>query len=397
MIRKLQMKFVAVLMTMVVVMLCVIFGMTLASTQRSLDAAEMDALQRGINSPGFLPDREMEASGLPYFVLTMDMLGNVRASGTVSADTYAEEALISFWNEAVSNEDTAGTIEDYNLRYLRSGNRMSTSVIFVDITSHKLTMQNLVRTCVVIGLISLVLLFGVAVLLSRWMTRPVEKAWDQQRQFVADASHELKTPLTVIMTNAELLQAAEGDSRQQYTAGILTMSHQMRSLVEGLLELARVDNGAVKTSFMPLNFSQLVSDGILPFEPLYFEKELLLESNIEDGVHIRGSVNHLQQVVEILLDNAMKYCSPQGRVWLTLQRQGNYAMLTVANTGEPIAREDLKNIFKRFYRVDKARSRDGSFGLGLSIAESIVSEHRGKIWAESSQGINKFCVQLPIL
>lgn len=397
MIRKLQMKFVAVLMVLVTVMLCAILGMTLASTQRSLDAAVMETLRRGISAPGFLPERKPETSGLPYFVLTMDMLGNVRISGTVSADTYTEEELIGFWNEAVTAEETGGTIEDYNLRYLRSGNRMSTSVIFVDITSHKLTMQGLVRRCVLIGLTSLVLLFAAAVLLSKWMTRPVEKAWKQQRQFVADASHELKTPLTVIMTNAELLQAAEGDNRQQYTAGILTMSHQMRSLVEGLLELARVDNGAVKTAFMPLNLSLLVSDGVLPFEPLYFEKELLLESEIEDGVHIRGSVHHLQQVVEILLDNAMKYCSPRGRVRVTLQRQGHCALLTVANTGEPIAREDLKNIFKRFYRVDKARSRDGSCGLGLSIAESIVAEHGGKIWAESSQGINKFCVQLPIL
>ncbi len=397
MIRKLQMKFVAVLMVLVLVMLCVIFGMTLASTQRSLDAAAMEALQRNINNPGFLPDRESDASGLPYFILTMDMLGNIRVSGTVSTDSYDEEELIGFWKQAISAKDESGTIEGHDLRYLRTGNRIVTSVVFVDVTSHRLTMQGLVRTCVIIGLLSLVLLFAAAVLLSKWMTRPVEKAWEQQRQFVADASHELKTPLTVIMTNAELLQQAEGESRQQYATGILTMSHQMRSLVEGLLELARVDNGAVKTSFVPLNFSLLVSDGVLPFEALYFERDLTLESKIEAGINVRGSVAHLQQVVEILLDNAMKYCSPRGRAWLTLQRQGNYALLTVANTGEPISQADLKNIFKRFYRVDKARSRDGSFGLGLSIAESIVSDHRGKIWAESSQGINKFCVQLPIL
>lgn len=396
MIKKLQMKFVAVLMVMVTVMLCMIFGMTLGATYQAMEAAAMDVLQRNANNPGFLQGPEMEASGLPYFTLRMDMLGTVRVSGTVSSDTYTEEEIIAFWNQAVTSDGETGAIADYNLRYLRTGNRLSTSVVFVDVTSQIITMKGLIRNSILIGIISLAVLFCGAVLLSKWMTRPVEKAWEQQRQFVADASHELKTPLTVIMTNAELLQQGEGDV-QQYTGGILTMSQQMRSLVEGLLELARVDNGAVKTAFINLNLSLLVSDGVLPFEPLYFEKELTLESHIEDGVNVRGSVQHLQQVVEILLDNAMKYCSPQGRVWLTLQRQGSHALLTVANTGEPIAPADLKNIFKRFYRVDKARSRNGSFGLGLSIAESIVTEHRGRIWAESSGGVNRFCVQLPLL
>ncbi len=396
MIRKLRIKFIAVFMVLVTVMLCLIFGMTLGSTRHSLDAAAMDALRRSSANPGYNPEPDEQPAGLPYFILSMDMLGNVRFSGTVYADRYEEAELISFWNEAIGTGEETGSIEAYNLRFLRSGSRLRTSVVFVDVTSHELTMRNLTRICLGIGGVSLVILFGVAVLLARSITRPVERAWEQQKQFVADASHELKTPLTVIMTNAELLNQADSEN-QAYTGGILTMARQMRSLVEGLLELARVDNGAVKTAFIPLNFSLLVSDGVLPFEPLYFEKELTLESQIEDGVNVRGSVQHLQQVVEILLDNAMKYSSAQGRVWVRLQRQGKHALLTVANTGEPIGPKDLKNIFKRFYRVDPARSRDGSFGLGLSIAESIVREHRGKIWAESENGLNRFCVQLPIL
>lgn len=396
MIRKLQMKFVAVLMVMVTLMLCVIFGITLGTTRQSMDAAAMEVLQRNANNPGFPQLRGSESSGLPYFTLTRDMLGTIRVSGTVSSDTYTKEEIVGFWNQAVEAEEGIGIIEDYNLRYLRSGSRLNTRVAFVDITSQKLTMRGLVRSSVLIGILSLAALFAGAVLLSKWMVRPVEKAWEQQKQFVADASHELKTPLTVIMTSAELLQQGEGDLGQ-YAGGILTMSHQMRSLVNGLLELARVDNGAVKTAFINLNLSLLVSDSVLPFEPLYFEKGLMLESSVEEGIHIRGSVQHMQQVVEILLDNAMKYCAPDGQVRLKLQRQGNHALLTVSNSGAPIAPENLKNIFKRFYRVDQARSRDGSFGLGLSIAESIVTEHRGRIWAESSNGINRFCVQLPLL
>jgi len=139
-----------------------------------------------------------------------------------------------------------------------------------------------------------------------------------------------------------------------------------------------------------------VEDALLPFEPLFFEKGLELESHLDAGISVNGSESHLRQVVEILLDNAMKYTCPESRVWVYLLRQGKDCLLSVANPGPEISKADLKNIFKRFYRADKARSEGGSYGLGLSIAESIVREHRGKIWAQSVRSINTFFVQLPL-
>lgn len=175
---------------------------------------------------------------------------------------------------------------------------------------------------------------------------------------------------------------------------LLTMSRQMRGLVESLLELARVDNGAVRANISRFDFSRLVSDSILPFEPVYYEKGLRLNSRIESDILIKGSEAHLRQVVEILLDNAQKYTLPGAEVTVSLQKQGkNRCLLAVANPGEPIPQEELKNIFKRFYRTDKVRSMNHSYGLGLSIAESIIKEHHGRIWAESSDGINTFYVE----
>lgn len=173
------------------------------------------------------------------------------------------------------------------------------------------------------------------------------------------------------------------------------MSRQMRGLVESLLELARVDNGTAKMTLTALDFSGLVSDAVLPFEPLYFEKGLGLDCQIEEGIKLKGSESHLRQVMDILLDNAMKYSSPMGTVRIGLKRQGSHCLLSVSNPGEQISQEDLKNIFKRFYRIDKARSMNQSYGLGLSIAEEIVSAHRGRIWAESAAGLNTFYVLLP--
>ena len=144
-----------------------------------------------------------------------------------------------------------------------------------------------------------------------------------------------------------------------------------------------------------MDYSKLVADALLPFEPVLYEKGLMLQSSLAQGITLTGSEQYLHQLVDILLDNAGKYSAP-GIVTVALQRQGRgQCLLTVANPGEPIPTEDLKRIFERFYRTDKARSRTGSFGLGLAIAQSVVQEHGGRIWAESNATGNRFCVMLP--
>ena len=226
----------------------------------------------------------------------------------------------------------------------------------------------------------------------------MDRAWRQQRQFVADASHELKTPLTVITTNAELLQLPDCNEadKARCSSSILAMSRQMRSLVERLLELARADCEQSQMTFARLDYSALIELALLPFEPVFFEKGLLLSGQIQPNIQVNGSAPHLQQVIDILLDNAQKYSVSPGTVEVKLQQNGrHHCLLSVSNPGGPISKEDLKQIFKRFYRLDPARTGDGSFGLGLSIAESIIAEHRGRIWAESGDGRVTFLIELP--
>jgi len=215
---------------------------------------------------------------------------------------------------------------------------------------------------------------------------------------VADASHELKTPLTVIMTNAELALSPDYDeeNKRKFMAGILTMSRQMRRLIEQMLELARTDNNESKEKFSVVDFSRLVSDSLLTFEPVFFERGLTLLSKINDKIEVVGEETQLCQVLDVLLDNAQKYSKEAGTTWVSLRKyKKGRCLLAVSNEGESISPEEAKNIFKRFYRGDKARSRTGSFGLGLSIAEGIVKKHRGRIWVESNSGINSFYVELP--
>lgn len=394
MLKKLRQKFVLVNMIIVTCMLLVIFGLVFQYTKAELDSegdATLQSLIQGTQRP------DSHGGKLPYFILQISIHGNVSVSGSSYYDLEDKAFIQELIQYVYTAGDSEGYIAKYDLRYAAIAGMFSQTVIFVDVSGHAAALNSLVQSCILVGVVALAAFFVISVLLARWAVRPVEKAWQQQKQFVSDASHELKTPLTVIMSNAELLQSPEfePENKKQFAESILVMTRQMRNLVEGMLELVRADNGQVKKSFETLDLSKEVCDTLLPFEPLFFEKGLLLESDIRPEIFVRGSQSHLRQVLEILLDNAAKY-SAKGIVTVQLQLQGkSHCLLTVSNPGTPIAREDLQKIFERFYRADEARSRTGSFGLGLPIARSIVQEHGGKIWAESNETGNRFCVLLP--
>ena len=400
MLKQLRLKFICINMVMVMGMLCIIFGLVYHSMAEGLETESIRMLRDIAEDPYQLgnPFDSGEEVRLPYFMLQISHRGEVIATSGGYYDLSDEEMLQKIVEVAFASNEEIGVLEDYNLRYYRLVTPAMQRIVFADISSELATMENLVRICILIGAVGFIAFLIISIFLARWAVKPVETAWKQQRQFVADASHELKTPLTVILTNAELLQSPDyaPEEKGQFSRSILTMSQQMRGLVERLLELARADNGSIQMTMAPLDLSQLVGDALLPFEPLYFESGLTLMSDIQPGITLRGSDSHLRQVVEILLDNGMKYSTPGGTVYVGLKKQGVHCLLSVSSPGEAISQEDLKNIFKRFYRADKARAMNHSYGLGLSIAESIVTDHKGKIWAESAGGVNTFHVQLPV-
>ena len=388
MIRTLRRKFIAMTMVVFTALMCVIFGLIIHFTGANLEAESIRFLHtaaEGPLQPG-LPGQVRQAC----FVIRATPWGQtIQSSG--GFDLSDETMLTDIVALAAASDRELGVLEDYSLRYLRSRSPRELTLVFVDISGERSTMANLKLTCAAIGLVSLAAFWLLSFLLARWAVRPVERAWTAQRQFVSDASHELKTPLTVILTNAELLQT---DPDPRYARSILSMSQRMRALVESLLELARVDNGAVRAAFGETDLSELVSDEVLPFEPLYFERGLTLECETESGIRVLGSPRHLRQIVSILLDNALNHSPAGSRVRTSLRRQGQSALLTVTNPGH-LSREDCRKIFQRFYRVDTARS-GGGYGLGLPIAQSIAEDHGGKIRAESRDGLVILSVRLPL-
>ena len=400
MIKKLRIKFICVIMAIVMVLLGCILGMVIHFTGQSMQMQSINMMRTIATSPfqQGIPGKPMDDEvRLPFFTVQVSNRGEVIATGGGYFDLSDQESLLQIVNEALTSQKETGELDNHDLRFLKTSTPMGVTIVFSDTTTELSTMKNLYYSCLLIFFGTMILFFGISILLSHWVIKPVSTAWEQQRQFVADASHELKTPLSVIMTNAELMQNEESaESLHKYSGNILGVTYQMRTLVENMLQMARVDNTGVKMQLEPLDMSQLVTDAALSFQLLYEEKNMQLQWRVPEELHLNGSAQHLYQVMDVLLDNALKYSAPNSTVMVDLVSSGKNCILSVASPGEPISKEELKNIFKRFYRADKARAMNGSYGLGLSIAESIVDAHKGKIWATSQDGQNTFFVQLPI-
>ena len=247
-----------------------------------------------------------------------------------------------------------------------------------------------------VSLAALLLLTGVSYWLAGFAVKPVQQAWQEQKQFVSDASHELKTPLTVILSSAELAASeTDGEKSRQYLDNIHAESLRMKDLVEDMLTLARTESGT-RLPEEAVDLSDTVLESALAFEPVAFENGKPMEYTVQPELTVSGRSAQLRQVADILLDNAVKYAEPGSPIQMTLRREGRNAVLWVENRSAPIPPEKLGHLFDRFYRVDESRTGGEGFGLGLAIARTIVQSHRGSIGCTSSQGVTRFTVTLPL-
>ena len=390
-------------MAMVTAVLAVVFLSVYFSVQRSAETLSRQVLQRVIQESDqthgegiFRPDISITIGGdrvlLPYF--TVEVWGN---NAYVTGGTYASlddtEALSYILQDCLSQPQQEGIVERYGLRYLRQDNGLYQNIAFVDMSMETTMLHRLMRSYFLIVLAALILLLGVSILLSRWATAPVEKAWRQQRQFLSDASHELKTPLTVILSNAELLEAAPMDQRPaRWRDNILSEAKQMKVLVEQMLTLARADNNPMPSAsaMEAVSLSDLATDCALAFEPVAFEAGKPLEYEIAPDLTVTGDRDKLRRLISILLDNAIKYGADGGTIRLKLQKSDRHAQLVVSNPGEPIPQDKLPHLFERFYRADDSRGEKSGFGLGLSIAATVAQEHKASLRAESDWDSTRF-------
>lgn len=280
-----------------------------------------------------------------------------------------------------------------NLSYFVAARENYTLVAFMDNTVINETAAMLLRYSAIFGGAVLVLFFFLAKHLAKKIVAPLEESFTKQKQFISDAGHELKTPLSVMSVNAELLSRELGEN--EWLANIQYENERMKSLVSRLLELTRTE--AVKRSTEALNFGHLVFGEVLPFESVIFEKGLQLKTDIDEKAEIIGDRHQLKQLVSVLLDNAVSHSETGGTITVKLKKESTSAVrLSVFNTGAEIPTEKRELIFERFYRTDESRTQNGEhYGLGLAIAKAIVTSHKGKINVFCENGLVEFRVILP--
>ncbi|MBR6551400.1 MAG: HAMP domain-containing histidine kinase [Clostridia bacterium] len=305
---------------------------------------------------------------------------------TVHSDNDLENLAMNIVKKSVST----GTVN--NLSFYKVDKNGYILVTFMDNTVVNENAITLFRYTLIFGGLALLVFFFLSRFLARKIVDPLEESYKKQKQFVSDAGHELKIPVSVISANAELLGRELGDN--QWIKNIQYENERMGILIGQLLDLARTEN--VTPQMEQVDLSHLVAGEVLPFECVAFEKGLTLNSNIANDVSVMGNSTQLKQLVSILLDNAIKHSNGQGDVTLNLVKENNFVKLYVINKGDEIPEEHRKKLFERFYRVDTVRNSDGNhYGLGLAIAKAIVTSHKGKIDVHCYDGFVEFKVQIP--
>ncbi len=395
MIRRLRWKVIGLNMGMVFCVLLAVFAAVYFSSRAVIARSVQQQLQQVLQTGSGYDLSQPGQEGVPCFVAEVYASGTVRVSGNSYYDLTDKAALVDIVTAALSADSDEGVLAEHHLRYLRQTGLLSTRIAFTDSTLEQATLRSLLTGSLLIGLAALAVLFACSYVLSGAVTRPVDRAWQQQKQFLSDASHELKTPLTVILSSAELLEQSAAPEQKQYVDNVRAESRRMKRLVEDMLTLSRVERGGEHLPDTTADLSDAAADAALRFEPVAYEAGHTLSYDIAPGLLVRGDSGKLEQAVAVLLDNAIKYAAPGTEVRLDAARQGKNACLWVENEGDPIPADKLPHIFDRFYRADESRTDGGSFGLGLPIAKAIVEAHRGTLRCDSGGHTTRFTITLP--
>lgn len=303
----------------------------------------------------------------------------------------SDEQIEDAANKVIAANTSEGKLKKYKLYYKASFGSSYSVIAFADYSAASEEISATIIFTILLFSGTMLIFLLISIWLSGYAMRPVAKAWAQQQQFVADASHELKTPLTAILaTNNILLSNPDLTIREQekWIENSQAEANHMKDLIANMLFLAKSEDEQVQLVLSEISLSDIVTDTTLQFEPVAFENGTLIDSSIEEAITIQGDLTQMRQLVHILIDNACKYAGESGYVKVCLRREGGTIKLEVCNSGKPIPAEDLPHIFERFYRSDKARTQQnqsGGYGLGLAIAKSIADRHKAQISAASSE------------
>ena len=314
-----------------------------------------------------------------YFVVKLHE-NVVTAISTQNIGSVDAETAFEYAQKIFDRDKGFGFIDLYRYYYTSDPETGSAMMVFLDFEKQLVDSLTLASISFLVGLLCVVVLSFPVYLLSKNALRPVRRSIEQQKQFITDAGHELKTPLAIISADVDVLEMCEGEN--EWLDSIKSQTARMDALVKDLVELSKLDEIAAESEQILFDLSAAVLDTAMGFAPIAKSKELNFDVRVQPELQYKGNESELRELVSILCDNAVKYCAPQGSIVISLYKTNKSICLDAFNDCEHVEREKLPRLFDRFYRADTSRSRDtGGYGIGLSVAKAIVTRHKGKITA----------------
>lgn len=330
--------------------------------------------------------KDINIEGLLYYITIEDgkVINNINA-------TYSQEIEKCALEASTKNREN-GIIEKY-IYTARKNKGGTIRVVLMENESAISHTKMILVISVVVSVLSLILIYIIAKKVSKIIVKPVEETFEKQKQFISDASHELKTPLAVIEANADVLENEVGSNK--WLTYIQNEIESMNKLINELLLLAKMENSNSK-NYEEFNLSEEIEMVTSMFESMAYENKINFNIDIQKDIKMKGNKEDIEHILSTLLDNAIKHTEPEKQIIVQLKKKKDKIFLQVKNMGEPIPKEEKEKIFERFYRIDKARNRNEKrYGLGLAIAKSTIQKYNGKIEVYCKDGITTFEVTIP--
>lgn len=385
MIKKSRWKFVATIMIILLCVFTTIYVGVYLFMNKSMNKIAAENIENAIKSyspfptnPHIQPD--VQPNGLIFFIEDRVLI--------CDEDAYTEEQINSLYRktEDISATQQSSIKNENEIFYTITKINGKTALVAINMKSNIKILNETRQNIFFALLLVYILLFVLVYFISYKVFEPLKKALDNQKQFISNASHELKTPITIISASTDVLKHT---SDNQWLTNIKSQTERLNSLVADMLTLAKMDEKNIALNNETFNLSQEILNAVLPFDALAYEKNKNLITNLTQGIELKGDRSSVKKVVSILLDNAIKHASVGGEIIVELKKENKQILFSVYNTGSAVKEENADKIFERFYRSDDSRSREsGGSGLGLSIAKGICDTNKWKINAKCK--LNEF-------
>ena len=392
--KKLKNKIFLVLFSMLtifVLMILIIYNVILYINEFNGLKESVDTIESITSRPFYQTDfydKELMFMDLDVYVIRFDSDMNITSVYNYSDDDLTSEDIVNITKQYNKSYSRLEQIDLFSAKYVLLMNPRN-ELIIINIEDINATLVLSAQVSSLIFVLIELLTVYIVKMLTNWLIRPVEEAFLKQKQFIFDASHELKTPLSVIMTSAECL--SKNPKETKWLDNIKSETERMNKLVLDLLNLAKYDNSYDHRVLSVIDLSKLVEKSVLTFESLIYDKGLNLKYHIDQDVNFKCVDSEMKQLVEILVDNAIKHAYDKSTITVDLIKKKDEISLVVKNRGDKIPKEEQSKIFERFYRSDNSRNRnENRFGLGLAIAKNIVLNHNGKIYVDCKNGYTSF-------